>query len=69
MVTSSTEKGVIVIGGRSQSLRISDKISDALLELSGDSVESLEWKTLDQKLIYPRSDHVSFIIPDTCNPY
>ena len=43
--------------------------SSALFELSGDSVESLKWKKLDQKLQYPRVNHVSFLIPDTCNPY
>ena len=33
-----------------------------LLELSGDSQESLEWNILEQKLQHPRYRHVSFSI-------
>ena len=65
MVSSPTDMGVVVIGGED----IKYNKSSALFELSGDSVESLKWKKLDQKLQYPRSNHVSFLIPDTCNPY
>ena len=32
--------------------------------LSGNSLESLEWTILDQKLQYPRYNHVLYIIPD-----
>ena len=57
-----TEK-VIVIGGlkwKSQGNNV-EKSSD-ILELSGDSEETLEWKILEQKLQYPRNCHVSFSI-------
>ena len=65
MVSSPTDMGVVVIGGEDEKYNK----SSALFELSGDSVESLKWKKLDQKLQYPRFNHVSFLIPDTCNPY
>ena len=58
MVTSPTEKGVVMIGGHNQFA----PYSFDLLELSGNSKEKLEWKILEQKLQYPRSDHVSFPI-------
>ena len=58
MISSPTEKGVVMIGGQKQNLQNS---SD-LLELSGDSQETLEWKILEQKLQHPRSAHVSFSI-------
>ena len=54
MISSPTEKGVVMIGGIGYS-------SD-LLELSGDSIETLEWKILEQKLQHPRYQHVSFSI-------
>ena len=38
--------------------------SDELIELSGDSLDSLQWTVLKQKLVYPRKDHVSFLIPN-----
>ena len=38
--------------------------SNELIELSGDSIDSLKWTVLDQKLVYPRKDHVSFLIPN-----
>ena len=56
MISSLTEKGVVMIGGQKQNLQNS---SD-LLELSGDTKETLEWKILEQKLQHPRSHHVSF---------
>ena len=66
MVSSPIEKGVVVIGGINQGDNYS---SNCLFELSGDSIESLKWKKLDQKLQYSRNGHVSFLISDTCNPY
>ena len=66
MVSSPTDKGVVIIGGYDVGEK---KWSKTLFELSGDSVESLKWKKLDQKLQYPRDGHVSFLIPNTCNPY
>ena len=32
--------------------------------MSGNSLESLEWTILEQKLQYPRMEHASFPIPD-----
>ena len=67
MVSSPTDKGVVIIGGHHrQGYNFSSK---CLFELSGDSIESLKWKKLDQKLQYSRNGHVSFLISDTCNPY
>ena len=51
MISSPTERGVVMTGGSSD-----------LLELSGDSKETLEWKILEQKLQHPRAFHVSFSI-------
>ena len=73
MVTSPTGKGVILIGGEFQHIpdmegyvRIMQKkiYSNELIELSGDSIHSLKWTVLDQKLVYARKDHVSFLIPN-----
>ena len=57
MISSPTEKGIVIIGG----LKLFN-YSCNFLELSGDSRETLEWKILKQKLQYPRSSHVSFSI-------
>ena len=72
MIQSPTEKGVVVIGGLKvdDALRKSDQPStnlvesNALIELSGDSVESLKWTILEQKLKYPRYLHLSFPVPN-----
>ena len=58
MISSPTEKGVVMIGG---SKKLFGNSSD-LLELSGDSQETLKWKILEQKLQHPRSSYVSFSI-------
>ena len=63
MLCSPTEKGVIIIGGRSESKCFS-QFSNALMELTGNSRDSLKWTTLRQKLRFPRSDHVSFPITE-----
>ena len=72
MISSPTEKGVVMIGGRKQDLDfpyICTTIpvfyvyySSDLIELSGDSKETLVWKILEQKLRHPRLGHVSFSI-------
>ena len=67
MVSSPTDKGVVIIGG--YPMKGYNFSSKCLFELSGDSIESLKWKKLDQKLQYSRNGHVSFLISDTCNPY
>ena len=59
MISSPTEKGVVIIGGKKQNI---GDYSSVLLELSGDSEETLEWKILEQKLQNPRAFHVSFSI-------
>ena len=70
MISSPTEKGVVMIGGRK---KIGEYSSD-LLELSGvsrtritrsstgDSQVTLEWNILKQKLQQPRQFHVTFSI-------
>ena len=64
LVTSPTNKGVILIGGSKGSQRI-----PFLYELSGNSEENLTWSLLDQKLSTAREKHVSFPIPNNCIPY
>ena len=59
MVTSPTEKGIVMIGGNSFS---PNPTMPHLLELSGNSIETLEWKILEKKLQHSRSYHVSFSI-------
>ena len=63
MVTSTTGKGVVLIGGQ---YHINGNLEDQklLYELSGDSVDNLSWTLLDQKLSHARSGHVSFTIPN-----
>ena len=58
MISSPTEKGVVMIGGNKQNC----ETSSDLLELSGDTTETLEWKILEQKLQHPRYSHMSFSI-------
>ena len=60
MISSPTEKGVVMIGGWNPKFGYS--YSSDLFELSGDSEETLEWKILEQKLQYPRARHISFSI-------
>ena len=60
MVTSPNNKGVILIGGY---IRNDHVESSALLELSGNSVESLQWTILEQKLKHPRCNHVALFLP------
>ena len=58
MISSPTGMGVMMIGGRA---KLNPMFPD-ILELSGDSKETLEWKTLDQKIQYPRIFHLSVSI-------
>ena len=62
MISSPTEKGVVMIGGQKWTAEAEYRYSCDLLELSGDSEETLEWKILEQKLQHPRNYHVSFSI-------
>ena len=59
MISSPTEKGVVMIGGNSFS---HNPLMPHLLELSGNSIETLEWKILEKKLQHSRCYHVSFSI-------
>ena len=71
MIASPTERGVVLIGGEYHVYK-KEKVyeyherdeydSYDLLELSGDSIDTMEWKILKQKLQHPRSHHVSFSI-------
>ena len=67
MITSPTNKGVILIGGSKGGQTI--QTIQFLYELSGDSEENLTWSVLDQKLSTTRENHVSFPIPNNCIPY
>ena len=58
MISSPTEKSVVMIGG----YEIGGSGRCDLLELSGDSIETLEWKILEQKLQNSRYGHLSFSI-------
>ena len=61
MVTSPTGKGVVLIGGIGDR---KNEYSDALIELTGESIETLKWAPLEQKLQIARSHHFSFYIPN-----
>ena len=63
MVTSPTGKGVIISGSWIH-YPVINITSNDVYELSGNSLESLEWTLLEQKLQYPRIAHESFPIPD-----
>ena len=62
MISSPTENGVVMIGGVPVPVHDNSFVSNNFLELSGNSVETLEWKILEQKLQYPRCGHVLFSI-------
>ena len=65
MVTSPTEKGILVIGGEiDENLELQNGYSNALLELSRNSKGDLSWNILEQNLQFPRSHHVCFYVPD-----
>ena len=68
MVSSPTDKGVLVIGGEmdNEGDIFAQTESNALIELSGDSIDTLKWTVLKQKLKYPRFKHLAFpISPQT----
>ena len=82
MVSSPTGKSVVVIGGSTMEWEVVDgtiqtpwqhwrfvpnDFSDALIELSGYSIESLTWTILEQKLQYGTTKHVSFQITQVAN--
>ena len=68
MVTSPTSKGVVLLGGnsfRTSFFNFGEKSSlKTILELSGNSIESLEWNVLEQELMHPRVGHLAFSVSD-----
>ena len=70
MITSPTEKGVLIISGmksevypnKSGSVSRLSKMTPDIFELSGDCFNTLKWSKLDHKLQYPRFRHLSFFI-------
>ena len=60
MVTSPTEKGVVLIAGYNES---ECEHSNALIELSHDFKSGkFKWNILNQTLVYPRRQHLAFPI-------
>ena len=64
LVTSPTGKGVVLIGGFHITEDEKWRRSHSLWELSGDSIENLQWKEMCQQLKFSRASHIAFIIPD-----
>ena len=65
MIASPTERGVVLIGGEYhvyKKEKVFEYDSYDLLELSGDSIDTMEWKILKQQLQYPRPFHISYSI-------
>ena len=59
MISSPTEKGIMVIGGHNNG----SGASYTLMEMSADSKENLKWTIVDERLRYSRRDRpVSFPI-------
>ena len=63
MITSPNGHSVVLIGGNTGVIPNNEE-SDVLLELSGDSIETLKWNKLDQKLSHPRYQHLAFLISE-----
>ena len=63
MVPSPTGRGLIVIGNV-RKINGEWKNITTLIELSGDTKESLKWIVLDNTLHYVRHHNVSFVLPD-----
>ena len=66
MIASPTERGVVLIGGEYHVYKKGHERYEYdtydLLELSGDSINTMEWKILKQKLQCPRHFYISFSI-------
>ena len=65
MIASPTERGVVLIGGERHIYKkeeVFEYNSYDLLELSGDSIDTMEWKILKQKLQCPRPFYMSYSI-------
>ena len=61
MIPTPSGKGVILLGGYNDTHR---RTSNLLLELSGNSIESLTWNIVEPRMKFQRSYHVAFFIPD-----
>ena len=61
MIASPTERSVVLIGGKREN-EYEEYDSFELLELSGDSIDTMEWKILKQKLQCPRPFYMSYSI-------
>ena len=67
MITSPTEKGVLLISGMKSECYPSGasqfaQMTKDIFELSGDCFDTLKWSKLDHKLQYARFNHISFLI-------
>ena len=60
MVTSPNGRGVVLIGGSLMGFMF----SKSMLELWGNSLETLKWIPLNHTLQFARRHHVAFLIPD-----
>ena len=60
MVTSPNGQGVIVMGGYKDNER---KVSDAIIELCGKTIDSMKWKVLNMTLQFHRQSFV--VLPIT----
>ena len=65
IIPSPNGKGVVLLGGIKNVGNGLHVRSDELLELTGESIDSLTWIKLEQKLAYPRSQHIALPVPDT----
>ena len=60
MVTSPNGRGVVLIGGSLMGFMF----SKSMLELWGNSLETLKWIPLNHTLQFARRHHVAFLVPD-----
>ena len=61
IVSTPNANSLLLIGGYNWD---ESKFSSAIYELSGDSINSLQWTLLQHELRYPREGHLAFYIPD-----
>ena len=61
IVSTPNANSLLLIGGYNWN---ESSFSSAIYELSGDSINSLQWTLLQHKLRYPREGHLAFHIPD-----
>ena len=61
MTPTPSGKGVILIGGYDDTHRRS---SNLILELNGETLNSLSWNIMEHKLKFQRSYHTAVLVPD-----